>query len=307
MTILLPLFFGVGVFMIYDWLVMPPRPSRRRARSDWLAQWLVSAGLTSTSPRQFIAACAAAGFVSGLLAALAVGSPVIALLALLGGTYAPVGYCKSRRIKRRRVLQQCWPEAIELLASAVRVGDTLPTAMGVVADRGPEPLRPFFRGVVADHLVSGDFAGALARLRDDLADATPDRIVATLTIAHRVGGRELGRVLRMLATFLREDLATRQEIEARQSWTVVAARVAAAAPWLVLLMTATRPSAAGAYDSVEGVIVLVGGAIATIVGYRIMVALGRLKEEPRVLCGSPLTPDEHLLGVNPGNLDGASA
>lgn len=303
MTILLPLLFGVGIFMIYDWLVMPPRPSRRRKRSDRLAAWLVSAGLLSTTPRQFIAACGSAGFVSGLLAVLVVGSPVMGLLALLAGAYAPVGYCKSRRMRRRRVFQQCWPEAIELLASAVRVGDTLPAAMGVVADRGPEPLRPFFRGVVADHLVSGDFAGALERLRDDLADATPDRVVATLTLAHRVGGRELGRVLRMLATFLREDLATRQEIEARQSWTVVAARVAAAAPWIVLVMTATRPSAAGAYDSVEGAVVLVGGAIATIVGYRIMVALGRLSEEPRVLWGKPT--NERLVVDDHGVLDGA--
>jgi hypothetical protein len=40
-------------------------------------------------------------------------------------------------------------------------------------------------------------------------------------------------------------------------------------------------------------VVLVGGAIATIVGYRLMIAIGRLPEEPRVLArsttGSPGT------------------
>ena len=72
----------------------------------------------------------------------------------------------------------------------------------------------------------------------------------------------------------------------RQSWTLVAARVAAAAPWLVLLLVASRPQGAQAYDSLSGFVVLVGGAVATMVGYRLMVALGRLPEEPRVLVGS---------------------
>jgi tight adherence protein B len=209
------------------------------------------------------------------------------LVALVAGAYAPVAYYRSRRRTLRRARQQCWPEAIELLAGAVRAGDTLPAAVAVVAERGPEPLRPAFRAVVADHRVSGDFTGALERVGHALADPTADRVVATLVIAHRVGGRELGRVLRTLGAFLREDLAVRKEIVARQSWTLVAARVAAAAPWLVLVLVASRPQGARAYDSFAGLVVLAVGAVATVVGYRLMVMLGRLPEEPRVLLASP--------------------
>jgi tight adherence protein B len=165
----------------------------------------------------------------------------------------------------------------------VRAGDTLPAAVALVAERGPAPLRHAFRALVADHRVSGDFVGALQRLGAAMADPTADRVVATLVIAHRVGGRELGHVLRTLGGFLREDLTVRKEVVARQSWTLVAAKVAAAAPWLVLLLVASRPQGARAYDSLTGMVVLIGGAIATVVGYRLMVALGRLPEEPRVL------------------------
>jgi len=90
-------------------------------------------------------------------------------------------------------------------------------------------------------------------------------------------------VLRTLGGFLREDLAVRKEIVARQSWTLVAARVAAAAPWLVLVLVASRPQGAAAYDSVTGLLVLAIGAGATALGYRLMIAVGRLPEEPRVL------------------------
>ena len=67
-------------------------------------------------------------------------------------------------------------------------------------------------------------------------------------------------MLRTLAAFLRDDLAARREIEARQSWTVVAARVAAAAPWVVLLLVSSRAQGARAFDSTAGFAVLVGGA-----------------------------------------------
>jgi tight adherence protein B len=285
----LVLVFAAGVFLVYDSATRPSgREPRRRLRYEerW-ASWSAGAGLGAVSPRQFAAACAGAGLSAALLAGFVFGSATVALIAFVAGAYVPLGYFRARRRNRRRALLHCWPEAIELLAGAVRAGDTLPAAVAVVAERGPASLRPAFRGLVADHRVSGDLVGALERLGDAMGDATADRVVVTLTAAHRVGGQELGRVLRTLAAFLREDLAVRKEIEARQSWTLVAARVAAGAPWLVLLLVASRPQAMRAYDSMAGLVVLVCGAVATVLGYRLMVALGRLPEEPRVLGTGP--------------------
>ena len=139
---------------------------------------------------------------------------------------------------------------------------------------------------MSDHRVTGDLVGALERLGARVADPIADRVVQTLVLAHRVGGRELGRVLRTLSAFLRDDVAARREIESRQSWTVVAARVAAAAPWLVLLLVASRPQGARAFDSATGIaVMLVGGAV-TVVGYRMMLRIGRLPEEARIFEGS---------------------
>lgn len=285
MNVVLALLLGLGVFLVFD-SVTAPRRRRARRVDDWrarMAQWLVAGGLGAVSPAQFVAACAGCGLAVATVAMMLVGSVAVALVAVGAGVYAPVAYYRARRRSLRRARQECWPEAIELLAGAVRAGDTLPAAIALVAERGPEPLRAAFSAVVADHRVSGDLAGALTRLGAALADPTADRIVTTLVLAHRVGGRELGRVLRTLGAFLREDLAVRKEIVARQSWTLVAARVAAAAPWLVLLLVASRPQGARAYDSVAGLVVLGTGAAATVVGYRLMVAVGRLPDEPRVL------------------------
>ena len=82
---------------------------------------------------------------------------------------------------------------------------------------------------------------------------------------------------------LREDMRTRGELEARQSWTVNGAKVAVAAPWLVLALLSTRPQAAVAYASASGAVILLAGAVVSIVAYRLMLRLGRLPEEERML------------------------
>ena len=123
----------------------------------------------------------------------------------------------------------------------------------------------------------------LDRLKARFADPVADRIVEALRLAHEVGGGELGTLLRSLSRMLREDLRTRGELEARQSWTVNGARVAVAAPWLILALLATRPQAAAAYATSSGALVLAVGAVASILAYRLMLRLGRLPEEERVL------------------------
>ena len=289
MSVLIALLTGLGVFLAYDGLTRTRAQRTRVSWSDRCASWLAAGGLGAVSPLQFFVASAVVGVGAGAMVVVVIGSVGVALVATIAGSIAPASYYRSRRRGLRAARRRGWPDAIELLAGAVRAGDTLPAAIGVVADRGPEPLRPVFRGVMSDHRVTGDLVGALERMGASVADPTADRIVRTLVLAHRVGGRELGRVLRTLSAFLREDVASRREIEARQSWTVVAARVASSAPWLVLVLVASRPQGAQAFDSPTGVAVLLAGAGLTAVGYRLMMRLGRLPEEPRVLAprGAP--------------------
>ena len=282
MSALLPFVLALGVFLVFDGCTRARR-TEPRVRNDRCAAWLAAGGLAQVRPLQFVAASVGIGIAGGAVALVVIGSSGVAVVATLATAAAPFAYYRARSRSLRAQRRRAWPDAIELLAGAVRTGDTLPAAFAVVGDRGPVVLRPEFRAVVSDHRVTGDLVGALERMGARVADPIADRVVQTLVLAHRVGGRELGRVLRTLSAFVREDIATRREIEARQSWTVVAARVAAAAPWLVLVLVASRPQGARAFDSATGIVVLLGGALVTLVGYRLMVRIGRLPDEARVL------------------------
>ena len=56
-----------------------------------------------------------------------------------------------------------------------------------------------------------------------------------------------------------------------------------AAPWVLLALLSLRPQAVAAYDSPAGAVVLLGGAGLCVVAYRLMMRIGRLPREERVL------------------------
>jgi tight adherence protein B len=131
--------------------------------------------------------------------------------------------------------------------------------------------------------VTGRFAESLDRLKDRLADPVGDRVVEGLRIAREVGGGELGSLLRNLSGFLREDARTRSELESRQAWTVNGARLAVAAPWMVLLLLCFQREVIARYASPAGVVVLTTGAVLSVVAYRLMLRIGRLADVRRML------------------------
>lgn len=99
----------------------------------------------------------------------------------------------------------------------MRAGLSLPEARSALSVRGPEPSRA---GFALDYQVTGRFGESLDRLKDRLADPVRDRVVEGLRVAREVGGGDLGRLLRSLSGFLRDDARTRSELEARQNWAV---------------------------------------------------------------------------------------
>jgi tight adherence protein B len=285
MGVVVGLLLGVGLFCLW-WSCWTPSPPRSRSPGGWhdrALDTLNQAGLESVSVRTMAVTCAGLGLTSfaGVLALS--GVPAIAVCFAVMATWAPVAVVRGRARRRRERLREVWPEVVDNLASGVRAGLSLPEALAQIADRGPASLRPAFAAFAVDYRTSGRFGDSLDALKERLADPVADRICEALRITREVGGTDLGRLLRSLSAFLREDARTRSELEGRQSWTVYAARLAVAAPWIVLALLATRAESVAAYAQPAGVIVLAAGAASTVVAYRLMVRIGRLPEEARVL------------------------
>jgi tight adherence protein B len=301
MGALLGLIAGIGLLLLVDGL----RAQRRGSAGDdagdsgaarpaalpgaW-GRWtstrrdrLAQAGLGRVTPAGLWAVSIGCGLVAGVVLLGVSRSVVVAgAFAVLAGRlpWAVVAQRARATVGHRR---DEWPVVVDHLTSGVRAGLSLPEALAGLAERGPERMRPAFARFAADYRARGSFGTALDGLRADLADPVGDRVVETLRVASEVGGSDVGRVLRSLSAFLREDARMRAELAARQSWHVSAARLALAAPWIMLGLLSLRPEAVAAYDSAAGFAVLAIGGGVTLVAYRLMLRLGQLPAEPRVL------------------------
>ena len=285
MGALLGLGLGLGLLLV-GWAVVAPdsgwaapaAPVRRPLR-----QLLDEAGLVRLPAAALLAWCAGCSLGAFAVMAGLSRSVVVAAAFAAMAAWAPLAFVRSRRERRHGELASAWPDAVDDLTSAVRAGLALPEALVEVGRRVPDGLRPAFAAFETHYRATARFGLALDVLKRELSDPVGDRVVESLRVARDVGGQDLGGLLRTLSTFLRDDLRSRGELVARQAWTVNGARVAVAAPWLVLGLLSLRPAAVAAYDSPQGACVLGVGAASCVVAYRVMRRVGRLPREPRVL------------------------
>ena len=185
--------------------------------------------------------------------------------------------------KRSIQLRGVWPDVIDLVSSAVRAGLSIPEALSQLGDKGPEEIRQSFQEFAADYQATADLSYCLDRLKERFNDAVADRIIEAMRLTQEVGGTDLTTLLRTLSLFLREDARLRSELVARQSWTVNGAKLAVAAPWVILIIMLLRPEAAAAYDSPGGGFIILLGAGISFAAYRVMLRISRLPNETRVL------------------------
>jgi len=269
MGALIGLMLGLGALMIGT---AGQDASHRRRRA-------IGRGL----PVRRLAIGFAAAAAAALVAWIVTGVTAIALVAAAAASLLPATVIAASRRRRQRERAEAWPDAVDHLVSAVRAGFSLPESVMNLAEHGPASLRPAFAGFARDYQSSGRFIESLDRLKEELADPTGDRVVEALRLAREVGGGDLGRMLRSLSAFLREDARTRAELEARQSWAVAGARLAVAAPWLVLALMSGRRETIAQFSEPPGVAILIGGFACCALAYRLMLRAGRLPLEERVL------------------------
>lgn len=276
---------ALGLLLLISPLLWPRRaePGRRR-RSKFaagLSERLTLAGLPGVSPATLIAAAVALGLVTAALCLAIIPVLALAVAAGLVGIAVPFLVVNARARARRRSNRALWPDVVDHLVSSVRSGSSLPDSLCALAELGPAATRPAFESFARDYAATAHFGRCLDRLKTRLADPVADRILETLRMSREVGGSDLTAVLRSLSAYLRQEAAIRSEVEARQSWVVNAARLGAVAPWIVLLLLASRPEAALAYNTPAGAVMIVVGFAVTVVAYRLMLAIGRLPEERR--------------------------
>jgi tight adherence protein B len=209
-------------------------------------------------------------------------SLVLALLAALVSVLLPRAIAK-RRLERERVeLISLWPEIIDHIISGLNSGLSLAETLVGLSSRGPLATRETFQECERILRQGQDFEEIFLLIKERFHDGLADQVCEVLDFARGTGGRDTSIILRSLGDFIRSDISLRAEIRAKHGWIKNSALIAAAAPWILLLILSSQKNTIQAFSTPGGVGVLSVGIAMTVVAYFWMERVGRLPEVPRI-------------------------
>ena len=138
--------------------------------------------------------------------------PWVSVLALVAGAvFAPFMVLMYKRSKRFSRFEEQFPEAIELLARAIRAGHGVTTAFSLIADEMPKPVADEFRIMHQQQSLGLPIREALVNMatRVPLPDV---RIFVTVLQIQKDTGGNLGEILDNLSGVVRERFKIFREV-----------------------------------------------------------------------------------------------
>ena len=248
----------------------------------WLRSTLDGAGLATVKRSTFVLVIFGLAALLALFVALA--SSVVALGACVGiaGVGLAFEILSSKAKSRRARVSKSWPEIVEVFVSGVSSGVAIQETFEELRDNGPKFLRNHFAVMVRSIDGGSTLDSALVWLKTEIAEVNADRTIELLRISNDVGGGNLAQSLRQQTKQIRSQLALWGEIESKQGWVVGTAKLAVAAPWVIVGMLAFRSENAAAYNSAGGVGILLLGLIISVFAYRVIHYFAALPQIPRV-------------------------
>jgi tight adherence protein B len=166
---------------------------------------------------------------------------LVALLLGVGAAFLPYFVLSFFASRRRNKFEEQFPEAVELLARALRAGHAFTTGLQMVADEMPEPVGAEFRIVYDRQAFGMPIADALRDMarRVPLLDA---RFFVTAVLTQRESGGNLAEVLDNLARLMRERFTVKRQVRTLSAHgRMTAAVLGGLAPALAVMMMFIAP------------------------------------------------------------------
>ena len=243
---------------------------------------LEGTGFGRFEAKQFVIALGTLAIFLGMVAYSIVPVAAMAISVSVATCGLVLEILKVRQHSRRKAISSVWPEILESLLSASSAGVSLSEALMDLSDSSPAGLRPHFKALEQNLDAGLGMISCLERFKNEVGDASADRLVELLRIANFSGGVGYHEALRHQVHVLRSDLALWGELESKQGWVTGTAKLALAAPWFIVAVLCTRPENLAIYSSQSGTALLVSGLIVSMFAFRLIQKLGTLRKPTRI-------------------------
>ncbi|GJL55742.1 MAG: hypothetical protein NPIRA02_28740 [Nitrospirales bacterium] len=166
-------------------------------------------------------------FVSAAFLAVAAVLYNLGFLAMLGcgvvGLSLPYGYMRWKRKNRFHVFQQQLPDALDLMARALRAGHAFSVGMKMVGDEFPDPIGPEMGRAVEEISYGIEIPEALKSLSRRI-ECVDLKFFVTALIVQRETGGNLAEIIEAISRLIRlrfELLGRVQALSAEGKWSAI--------------------------------------------------------------------------------------
>jgi tight adherence protein B len=151
------------------------------------------------------------GLASALFIEIVTEFPGLALIAALAGAFLPLGYIRRRRRLRLQAFEEALPDALDLLARAIRAGHPIGAGIKIVADEAAEPVAGEFQQTFDEQRFGLPFEDTMLALsvRVPLMDL---RMLVTAVLIQREVGGNLAEVLDNLGDVIRQRFVVQRQL-----------------------------------------------------------------------------------------------
>jgi tight adherence protein B len=215
---------------------------------------------------KFLLVCAAVAAVFGLLAQLWSHTPAIALLAAIFGCAIPFVYVSFRRTQRFHRFEELFPEAIDLLARAVRAGHAFTTALELIANEMAEPVSVEFRKLFEEQKFGLPIRDALLNLAERVPIVDVKFFVTAVMLQRETGGN-LAEILDKLSYVIRERFKILRQVRVYTAQGRLTMMILMGLPpgLIVLLLFVNRPFIITLFtDPIGHILVAIGVGLQTV-------------------------------------------
>jgi len=162
-------------------------------------------------PGRLLGIAIAVGLASAVLLAAASPLWIITIPLGLAAGWLPIAWVRFMGERRVRKFEEQFPEAIELIARALRAGHAMTTGLALVAEELPDPVGGEFR-LVYDRQNFGMSMPDALRLFADRVPLLDARFFVTAVLTQRESGGNLAEILDNLGDVIRQRFRVKRQI-----------------------------------------------------------------------------------------------
>jgi tight adherence protein B len=191
---------------------------------------------------ELLAFSVVAAFVVGLVFAVLFASPLLGLIGMGVGFFAPIGYVSFKASSRLKRFENQLPDLLITMAASLKAGHSFRQGVQSVVEEGAEPAAKEFKRVLHETQLGKPMDDALADMAQRVGSENLSFVVTSVTIQRQIGG-SLAGLFDMVADTVRQRQQFARKIKGLTAMGRMSAYVLVGLPFfMAALVTFMNPS-----------------------------------------------------------------